>query len=124
MSVTMCVEILNLNCFQLQPVDLASVSDVKARFAEECGDVITSSPIVQMVFPSATLNRPISIIVPIPANASKPKRPMTASVDKERAKGTSRPASAFGLGSYSREDGLSIMISLCDEIEPEIYGYL
>jgi len=79
------------------------VSDVKVRFPDECSDLISSSPIVSLQFPSSKLNRPISIITPIPANSAKPKRPVTAVPEKEKPKSSSRPASAFGLGSYSKE---------------------
>ncbi|XP_067946573.1 death domain-containing protein 1-like [Watersipora subatra] len=88
---------------QVQPVDLASVSDVKVRFPEECGGIISSSSIIKMEFPTPTLKRAINIITPIPANSARPKRPMTA-VDKERAKPPTRPASAFGLGTYNKEE--------------------
>ena len=79
------------------------MSDVKTRFPEDCADLISSSPIIKLEFPSQTLNRPIQIVTPIPANSAKPRRPMTAAVDKDRSKASSRPASAFGLGSYSQE---------------------
>lgn len=91
---------------QVQPVDLASVSDVKQRYPESCSQIISSSPVIDVTLSSSSLKYPMSIIVPIPANSLKLKRPMTAAVEKD-SRPSSRPASAaFGLGTYAT-DGMS-----------------
>lgn len=89
---------------QMQPVDLASVSDVKQRYEAECSSLIASSPIIEMKFPMPKLNRPITITLPVPVNVQKKKRPNTAAPTEKEAKKSTRPVSAaFGLGAYNQE---------------------
>lgn len=96
---------------QVHPVELSAVSDVKQRYATECGALLASSPMVSLDLRGRVLNKPLLVSVPVPPPPTKAKRPVTAAPDTRTGKarkglpsrGASRPVSAFGLGVPKKE---------------------
>ncbi|XP_053387400.1 death domain-containing protein 1-like isoform X2 [Mercenaria mercenaria] len=58
---------------EVQPVDSASVNDLKTR-SKTCKGLLNSSPIIHMEFESSEFNKPVTVTVPCPPNPTKAKK--------------------------------------------------
>ncbi|XP_013383289.1 death domain-containing protein 1 [Lingula anatina] len=81
---------------QVQPVDSFAISELKVRLSEDCGPLLTCSPIVRFQCSTSKFKKPIQVTIPCPPNP-KAKRPQTARPKEKEGKST-RPSSAFSLG--------------------------
>ncbi|KAL5009617.1 hypothetical protein ScPMuIL_011922 [Solemya velum] len=63
---------------ELQPVDMATVAELRLHGEEECKELVATSPIVHFHIPIRTLLKPLIVSLPFQQSQSKPKRPSTA----------------------------------------------
>ncbi|CAH1799957.1 unnamed protein product [Owenia fusiformis] len=93
--------------FEVQPVDLAAVSDLKMRQVELCGSLLASSPILKLWPPKRKC--PMTFTLPVPPNPMlRAKRPGTAVEKKENKSSVNRPKSAFPLKNKDADDTASL----------------
>ena len=96
-------------CFQIRPVELTSVSDLRSRDPDTCGHLIASSPIVHVNLPNRKLGKPITVSIPVPPNTQKRSRPHTAVERKDRSGGGGgpKPRPVSALLSHSKEGNVN-----------------
>ncbi|XP_064618461.1 uncharacterized protein LOC135482419 isoform X2 [Liolophura sinensis] len=80
---------------RVHPIDMAQVSDVKARFPSNCSDLLSSSPIVRFCIANRKLSKPINVTVPLPPSASRPRQRPATAVSRDRTdRSDKRPSTA------------------------------
>ncbi|XP_064618460.1 death domain-containing protein 1-like isoform X1 [Liolophura sinensis] len=80
---------------EVHPIDMAQVSDVKARFPSNCSDLLSSSPIVRFCIANRKLSKPINVTVPLPPSASRPRQRPATAVSRDRTdRSDKRPSTA------------------------------
>ena len=97
---------MNIRFFQINPVELSSVSDLKQRFPDDCHPLLASSSLISIDLPIKEMVKPLVLTLPVPPGPNaKAKRPKTAAPGKSAAaqKVETRPKSALFMSSNIKD---------------------
>ena len=94
---------------QVQALDVSTVTELNKRYPNECGSLLSSSPILRFQIPNRKFAKPLTLTLPLPPNSTKLKRPQSVapgSLNKEkqdqREQAAARPLSSIG---FSMKEG-------------------
>lgn len=101
--------ILPLYPLQVQALDVNTVTELNKRYPNECGSLLSSSPILRFQIPNRKFAKPLTLTLPLPPNSTKLKRPQSVapgSLNKDkpdqREQAAVRPLSSIG---FSMKEG-------------------